>query len=273
MAEGRTSWLDADARRPADRCAPCCRTGSAPPSSRSRRRGSTRPSQRASRSRCCSRLTLVLHLVRQLSPRAHRASPAAAVRVRRRGRRRRLRARHRRRRPARADRLARPAAARPRDHARAGAARRPCAVPAMALAAAPFRPLARAAGACCSRCRRWPPAARRAIGGCCSASAGAVICVALELRGRRAASAPWVAAATLLAAPRRRLLGAVGVARRRRRCRRARCCSVARQLALVPVAGLAARAVDAVALAPSPAHRHIWRAAGGAVAGAGRLPG
>ena len=63
-------------------------------------------------------------LVQHLPPRAHRGGAAAALRVRRRGRAGRLCARDRRRRAARADRVARPAAARPRDDARAGAAGR-----------------------------------------------------------------------------------------------------------------------------------------------------
>ena len=50
--------------------------------------GSTRRWRRASRSRCCSALALVADLVRHLPPGAHRGGAAAAVRLRRRGRRR-----------------------------------------------------------------------------------------------------------------------------------------------------------------------------------------
>ena len=86
-------------------------------------------------------------------------SPSAARPTRR------LRARHRRRRAAGADRDARPAAARPRDHARAGAAGQRRAVP-LALAASPFRGARSAPRRCCWRCRRSPPAARPASPSC-----------------------------------------------------------------------------------------------------------
>ena len=140
IAQGRTSWLRADGRRPARPTAPCCPTGSARPSSACSGRGSTPRWPRAFPSRCCSALVLALVWYATYSfARAEAAQPLPLA-FGGEGDAGRLRAGHRRRRRARADRLARPAAARPRDHARTGAARQRRALPVRAgRAAAPTR--------------------------------------------------------------------------------------------------------------------------------------
>ncbi|MCK7494259.1 MAG: hypothetical protein MZW92_25950 [Comamonadaceae bacterium] len=190
-------------------------------------------------------------LVHHLPPRAHRGRAAGAVRLRRRGRPGGLRARDRRRRAAGADRHAGPAAARPRDHARAGAAGRRRRCSCTALAAAPFRPLAPRVAVLLSRCRCWPAAARRrwrwpsALGGAAGLRAldatPQVRALAPLGRRRHAGRARAGAAARRLALARRRRSTPATLLRHRA------------PVGLVPVAGLAAGAVDAVALAPPPA--------------------
>ena len=255
IAEGRTSWLAPTRRRPAGRRRAAAVLARRRCSIKLRRRaGSTRPSPRASRSRCCWPLALALtwyatyHLARteaaQPLPFAFGGEAHAG----------RLCARHRRRRAAGADRLPRPAAARPRDDARAGAAVRGRAVPLRRWRAAPFRRRARAACACCSAlpllaasgapsdghaarrspARRGAARARRYAGGARASRAGSP-------RRPRSPCAVGVAARHLGLAPR------VGLPAARR------CCAACAHAAVVHLAGLAAGAVDAVALAPAPA--------------------
>ena len=262
----------ADGRRPAGRrraAAVLDRRGVRPAA---RPAGSIRRWPRACRSRCCWRSALVLtwyatyHLART------RVGAAAAVRLRRRGGAGRLRARDRRRRPARADRLARPAAARPRDDARAGAAgrRRPLPLRAGGRAARPSQARAVAALAARALAASGAPSIAmllgvgRRAGGLRSRDAGVRASrpgsppARRSARPRRPRSAPGPGGSATLASPARR----VGLVRAAR---------------LVHLAGLAARAVDAVALAPPPApaatSRCRWAARGLArgLPGDGRL--
>ena len=182
----------------------------------------------------------------------------------------RLRARDRRRRPAGADRHARPAAARPRDDARAGAAGQRGAVPLRAgRQPVPGLPGARLAVliALPALAASGAPSIALALG---LGRRGDLR--SLELRRRCGASRPGSSRARSLAAvvgarARRLGAGALGAATPARRC-----WASLRLLALVHLAGLAAGAVDAVALAQpaaAPAHRRCrWGARGRA---AGRL--
>ena len=185
IAEGRTSWLDPTlGGLPADSALLPYWIGAAFIRA-ARRRGSTRPSPRAIPFALLLVLVAGAGLVRDLPPRAHRVGPAAAVRVRRRGHADRLRARDRRRRPAGPDRLARPAAARPRDDARAGAARQRRPLPAMRSPRCRSASC-RLASRCCSRCRRWRRAARPSIADRRSASSPRIVLCAAVARRRRA---------------------------------------------------------------------------------------
>ena len=273
-AQHRAGRAPAGSRRRSAACRPmrrCCRTGSARPSSGCSARGSTRRWPRA----CPFALLLVAgagaDLVQHLPPGPHRGGAAAAVRVRRRGEPGRLRAGDRRRRAARADRLARAAAARPRDDARAGAAGQRRAVRLRAGREPVPRALARARP-CWSRCPRSRPAARRpsrwrsAWPAGWSAAPRATSRRGASCRGSRPAPC-WPPAWRSRSAP-----GPGGSAAARGRSR-ARGSSL-RLLALVHLAGLAAGAVDAVALArpplPTATSRSRWSAR---CVSADRLPG
>ena len=151
-----------------------------------------------------------------------------------------------------ADRLPGPAATGPRDHARAGAARRRRALPVRRWPPArsrPFSAQAAAAGALPALAASGAPAMALVLG----AVRGTVICCALRATARCAAS-PWVVVGMVLAALVASGLGAwawrLGSTRRG-----AAVLGHLRHARLVHLAGLAAGAVDAVALA-----RHGCRA-------------
>ena len=162
----------------------------------------------------------------------------------------RLRARDRRRRAARADRDARPAAARPRDDARAGAARQRVAVP------------------LCDGGERRSAAARARLAvllalPALAASGAPSVALALGVR-RRASSAavralragarfaPWVVAGARCWRRSRRGCSAPGPGASAATPRRSVVALLHEPAGLVHLAGVAAGALDAVALAPPP---------------------